>query len=201
MKFGTSCHAHEVGEALKFFDYAEVWDHAVPGQAYHAKSGERVQSPEAVQAFKPYVVVHTDAPPAVRIPGVFVENIPAEQPEHVASVLNGNDFLLDIGHAFTSNLYRGPSVCDPYDYDRWFALKPKALHFHDCRIDIPNPHGKIDSADHQMLGFGVLPLRSILKRAIQDGLLYCTLECFMDGFGKGRSYSFEVKRRVLDGLL
>ena len=198
MKFGASCAAHEIIDHLKFFDYVEVWDQQMYLQGYHAKPGESIR---VGHQFRPYVVVHTPAAPKERILMLMVENEPGDQPDQVRDVLHGNDFLLDVGHAFTSNRYL--STVDPkvmFDFDRWFSLRPQALHLHDCRIDIPNPWGKPDAADHQLLGHGVLPLRELLRRAEHEGVLYCTVECFMDGFG-ARSFSAVEKRRALDMVL
>ena len=180
----------------------EVWDLAVTGHAFHVPAGVKIHPfpPLKPLKYKPYFVVHTDnLPPPGKVEGMVIENIPGEQPDEVWELLNGNDFLLDIGHAFSSNLYLSDEV-NPFDFARWFALKPKALHFHDCRIDIPNPWGKPDAADHQLLGSGILPLKEILKIAEESEVEYVALECFYEGYG-AKDYSFAEKREALDRIL
>lgn len=206
MKVGTSCSDAEVDGARDHFDYVEVWNRPVAGEAFHYRPQDALAVLIHAELYSPYVVIHTDD--AVRIgfdvvcalpANVFVENVPGDQPDEVARVLEatGKTFLFDVGHAYTSAKRIDSKT--PFDYSRWWALGPKAMHFHDCR-DLPNPWGRKDAADHQILSEGVLPLVDFMRDAKRVGVEYVTLECFMYGW-LPFSYVADGKRIALDRVM
>lgn len=207
MKIGSSCRAGEVAGVRAHFDYAETYDVPVPNAAYHLQSTDNLRLLKTCSADPeiPYTVIHTDdvtrlGAAAVRqLPRVFVENIPGDQPDDVARCLEATQlpFLFDVGHAYTSALRIDAKA--PFDYSRWWALGPKALHFHDCRR-LPNPWWRKDAADHQILGEGVLPLAEYAATAMKIGVEFLTLECFMFGWTPF-AYAVADKRAAIDRIL
>jgi len=194
VKVGVSASSAEVSEALRLFDYVETRDSPVQGQAYHSSCADR-----DVRGSYLYIVRHLDCgSPLTAGSPVLYENVYTMSYEETVRRLGNRAFLLDIGHAFISDMKsRGR-----FELERWLGLSPVAVHLHNVRY-VPDPTGTIYNApyaDHQPLNEGLIDMREALREIVRAGVKYVTVEVFFRDYTP-TSYPLAEKRRWFNELL
>lgn len=191
MKIGVSASASEVGEALRLFDYVETWDAPVQGQAYHTRCDET-----KLQGNFLYVVKHIDCPD-LNFSGtgvVLYENIYSITYEEFVKKLGSRMFLLDVGHAFISDMKSKGA----FEIEKWLGLNPVAVHIHNVKY-VPDPTGRYANApyaDHQPLNEGLLNIRDVLSKIIKAGVEYITIEVFFKDYAPTKYALTQIKQWV-----
>ena len=191
MKVGVSASASEVGEALRLFDYVETWDAPVQGQAYHARCVET-----RLQGNFLYVVKHIDCPD-LNFSGiglVLYENIYLITYEEFVKKLGSRMFLLDVGHAFISDM----KAKGAFEVEKWLGLNPVAVHIHNVKY-VPDPTGRYANApyaDHQPLNDGLLNMKEVLSKAIKAGVEYVTVEVFFKDYTPTKYPLTQIKQWI-----
>ena len=194
MKVGVSASSAEANEALRLFDYVETYDSPIQGQAYHSRCAEG-----SVRGNYLYIVRHLDCMnPLTADSPVLYENVYTMSFEETVRRLGNRAFLLDIGHAFISDM----KARGNFELERWLGLSPVAVHLHNVRY-VPDPTGTIYNApyaDHQPLNEGLIDMREALREIVRAGAKYVTVEVSFRGYTP-TSYPLSEKRRWIDELL
>jgi hypothetical protein len=191
VKIGVSASASEVGEALRLFDYVETWDVPEQGQAYHTRCDET-----KLQGNFLYVVKHIDCPD-LNFSGtgvVLYENIYSITYEEFVKKLGSRMFLLDVGHAFISDMKSKGA----FEIEKWLGLNPVAVHIHNVKY-VPDPTGRYANApyaDHQPLNEGLLNIRDVLSKIIKAGVEYITIEVFFKDYMPTKYALTQIKQWV-----
>jgi len=195
VKVGVSASSAEAGEALRLFDYVETYDSPIQGQAYHSRCAEG-----SVRGSYLYIVRHLDCSDLSLTADsrALYENVYSMSYEETVRRLGDRAFLLDVGHAFISDMKgRGQ-----FELERWLGLSPVAVHIHNVRY-VPDPTGRIANApyaDHQPLNEGLIDMREALREIARAGIEYVTVEVFFRDYTP-TAYPLAEKRRWVDELL
>jgi len=195
MKIGVTTSLSESTEALKLFDYVETYDIPLYSQAYHSKCYE-----DNIKGNYLYIVKHIDCKDLSLIADslVLYENVYSLSYEEIVKRLGSRKFLLDVGHAFISDM-KSKGV---FELEKWLSLNPIAIHLHNVKY-VPDPTGNIYNApyaDHQPLNDGLINMKEVLDKIRKAGIEYVTIEVFFKDY-MPTSYTLKEKRRWIEDII